>query len=300
MSRGSISQIISKSFLKLKTWRNLIKALDSSQKRMQAWKRNLHRQSSTWSKLIMNCGRRSRKDKLISLTRHRAIIVVVDLLGNLPNLNNVVFCYWGNHISFVGVPRKICNLSSMSSVHKHHFRRSVLLFFFSLVCSNLRNIPNDWSSVSWSRGEEVFMVRMVLNNIDLFWVLLEEVDCTFEVSSIPHSYSLITRTCEHEVGVVVWEVDANRFFSVSVYWRNTLALSSVPDFEFLVVTNRSEQMLVLLMPSNVFNNWFVLWILVKLASNWRLFVEIPSEDLEIRNKNLRLYRQIPREGYLRA
>jgi len=73
-----------------------------------------------------------------------------DFCYHLPDLKNIVILHWSNNKVILLIPTDIIDFSSMSSMHKKQFWRSILQIFILEFLSASTDIPNNNSTVCWT------------------------------------------------------------------------------------------------------------------------------------------------------
>jgi hypothetical protein len=193
----------------------------------------------------------------ISNTNSHFLIIIVVLIGNLPNLNDVVFCTRSHHKSFVGVPGNVWNSARVSSMNKQQFRGTILLFIFSLGFFKSRQVPDIYSPVMTWRSKQVTMVfrKPYLSNFIL--VVFERKEFVFGVSSIPYCNNLISTSCDHQVLVKLRKVYTHYFTTVTFNHLNWFVNSSVPNAETFIIRCWGKDMRRMVRKTNIFYNIIV-------------------------------------------
>ena len=96
---------------------------------------------------------------------------LVLLVGDLPDLEDIVFGARGHHKPFVQVPREVLDLARMSTMNKNELGRPVALLFFSLLSVTSSQIPDHDAAVQARRCQKVALMPTELHLVDFIAVL---------------------------------------------------------------------------------------------------------------------------------
>ena len=90
--------------------------------------------------------------------------------------------------------------------------------------------------------------------VDLALVLSQTEKFGSHVSSIPYCHAAICTTSDHQIWVKGRVVNRHDLVDVSIDCFSGLALTHIPNFEFLVVTYWGEFILVVMIPTDILND----------------------------------------------
>ena len=93
-----------------------------------------------------------------------------------------------------------------------------------------------------------------LNFIDFVSVLPETEQLGAHISGVPHCHALVCRARNHQILVEWGVVHTHDLGNVRVDVLGGPPLAHVPNFEFLVVTNRGKLVLIMMVPAHVLNH----------------------------------------------
>lgn len=127
------------------------------------------------------------------------LFVIVDVLGHLPHLHDVVFRHRADDPGLVGIPREVGDLCCVSAVDEQELWWAVFGIFRSLFFSDLRQVPDVEAAVGSAAGQDGLVMRRPLNLEDFVLVRLKGMQFEFQVTQVPQSDSLISRSsCQDE------------------------------------------------------------------------------------------------------
>merc|ERR1719259_1287673 len=113
------------------------------------------------------------------------LLVIVDVFGHLPHLHNVVLGDGANDPWFVGIPRKVADLGSVSAMNEEKLWWTVLRILRTLFLANLAEVPDMEPSIGARGGEDGLVMRRPLHLENLVLVRFEGVKLQLQVPQIP-------------------------------------------------------------------------------------------------------------------
>lgn len=169
-------------------------------------------------------------------------------------------------------------------MNKQQLGRPIFGIFRTLLFPNFAQIPHVQSAIRSWRSQNSLVMRRPLHLEDLIFMRLKTVQLQFEVTQIPESDSLICAArSQDEFGVRI-ETQTIHFGRVRVDGVRRFAgvvAPRVPDHEFLVICDRTEEAFVQQVPSYVFHNGGVACengFRVDDAVFFRCSVDVPQTD----------------------
>lgn len=150
------------------------------------------------------------------------------------------------------IPGYIWNLGSVTSVHKEKLRRTVLLFIFSLWTINSGEIPHHNSTVATWWCQEIGECWRESYLSDLVLMMPQREQLALNISSVPDSNWTISRSSNEQIWIKRWGIDAHYFCHVSFNIACWLFVSQVPHVEPSVITDSGKQVLIMMIPADVF------------------------------------------------
>ncbi len=86
------------------------------------------------------------------------LLVVVDVLGHLPDLHDVVLADGADHPGVVGVPGEVGDLCCVSAVDEEQLGGTVFGVLGALLLANLGQVPDVQPAVGAGGGEDCLVV----------------------------------------------------------------------------------------------------------------------------------------------
>ena len=118
------------------------------------------------------------------------LLVVVDVLGHLPDLHDVVLAHRADDPGLVGVPGEVGDLGRVAAVDEEELGGAVLHVVGRLLLADLGEIPDVEAAVGAARRQDGLVVRRPLHLEDLVLVRLERVELHLRVAQVPQSHRL--------------------------------------------------------------------------------------------------------------
>ena len=85
-------------------------------------------------------------------------------------------------------------------------------------------------------------------------VLSEAEEFRAHVSCVPNSNTFVSTACDHQV-LVKWRViDTHDGGNVRINALRRISLSHIPDLQFLVITDRCELVLIVMVPADILDD----------------------------------------------
>jgi hypothetical protein len=125
--------------------------------------------------------------QLKEATRSR-LLIVVDLVSDLPNLKNIIFCTRCHHESFVVIPGDVRNLGCVATMDEQKLRRAIFTFFFGLRLVNSSKVPNVHPAIAARRSQEISLKRTESDLVDFFFVASQREKLALDVSGVPNCH----------------------------------------------------------------------------------------------------------------
>jgi len=105
----------------------------------------------------------------------------------------------------------------------------------------------------WSK--QITMHFRKSNIVNVFSMPSQAEKLSFNVSSVPYSYSTVSRPSNHQVLVKRWTVNAHYFLYVTFNGAGwPLRISNIPNLELLVISYWSKYEFVKVVPGNILHN----------------------------------------------
>mmetsp|Transcript_2389 Transcript_2389/g.16055 ORF Transcript_2389/g.16055 Transcript_2389/m.16055 type:complete len:206 (-) Transcript_2389:777-1394(-) len=189
--------------------------------------------------------------------RQRRCVVVVDVLGHAPDLEDVVLRHRRHHPIVVLVPRKVRDLRSVTAVNEQQLRRTVLGVLGRLLLADSAQVPNHQPAICTARTQDSLVLRIPSYLEDFFRVTNKSVQPGAQVADVMKRNRLVRRTGCKDVlveGIEGQTIDLRLMSFDGVKCGAVRRLPRVPDQQLLVVADRSKQVLVLAVPCDVFHH----------------------------------------------
>uniref|UniRef100_A0A1I8GPN7 Ragulator complex protein LAMTOR1 n=1 Tax=Macrostomum lignano TaxID=282301 RepID=A0A1I8GPN7_9PLAT len=91
------------------------------------------------------------------------LIIIVDILGHLPHLQDVVLGHGADHPRIIGIPGEIRDFGRVAAVNEQQLRRPVLGVFGRLLLADLAQVPHVQAAVRTRARQDGLVVRRPLD-----------------------------------------------------------------------------------------------------------------------------------------